>query len=157
MFPKLGLLWEASVFLRLCVFLSTALTAVEVVSHKEPPPRCPFWVQQKRCWRVGQWGKSDFCPWATRANPSSSFPQIPQKEYLGTWDRSHWRALSSPLRASTTSREEAHCTSSLGFLTCVLRNLMLISSASIHIVWGDSYNKDPSPQWEQPRERCCWS
>ena len=36
-----------------------------------------------------------------RASPSSSFPQIPQKEYLRSWDKSHWKA-SGPLRASVT-------------------------------------------------------
>ena len=36
------------------------------------------------------------------ASPFVSFPQIPQKEYLRSWDKSHWKASSGPLRASIT-------------------------------------------------------
>lgn len=37
---------------------------------------------QKRWWRVGRWGKRDFCPQVIRATPSSC-PTGSQKEYLG--------------------------------------------------------------------------
>ena len=47
----------------------------------------------KSFWRASQRGKSDFCPPAITANPSSSFPQIPQKEHLRSWDKRHQRSL----------------------------------------------------------------
>ena len=108
--------------------------------------------------RVAQWGKSDFCPQGTRASPSSSFPQIPQKEYLGSWDRSHQRASSGLLRASTTKRRRPlHFQSDqiLQFLICVFTNLMFTRSAAIHIDWRHSHDKDSlSGGWplRQPRE-----
>ena len=95
--------------------------------------------------RVGQRGKSGFCPQAIRANPSSSCPQIPQKEYLRSWNRSHWRAFSGLLRASTTKgRGPLHLQSNqiLQFLICVLKNLTIFSSASIHIDQRHSHDKD---------------
>ena len=92
-----------------------------------------------------KWRKSDFCPRATRANPSSSFPQIPQKEYLGSWDRSHWRAFSHLLTASTTKgRGSLHIQSEqiLQILIYVFKNLLLTSSASIHIDRRHSHDTD---------------
>ena len=101
--------------------------------------------------RVGQRGKSDFCPQAIGANPSSSFPQIPQKEYLMSWNRSLWRAFSSLLRASITKgRGPLHFQSDqiLQSLICVLKHLMVSSSASIHIDQRHSHDKDsPSGRW----------
>ena len=106
---------------------------------------------QKRWWRVGQWGKSDFCPWAIRANPSRSFPQIPQKDYFRSWNRNHWRVSSGPLRASATKgRSLLHFQSDqiLQLPLCVLKNLMVTSSASIHIDRRHSHDKDSvSGRW----------
>ena len=61
-----------------CTLLSTVLTTVEAVSHKgmnnqDVPPECHH-TSICDSKRVGQRGKSDFCPQATRADPSSSFP-----------------------------------------------------------------------------------
>ena len=89
--------------------------------------------------------ESDFCPHATRANPSSSFPQIPQKDYLRSGNRNHWRASSGPVRASTTKgKGPLHFQSDqiLQFLICVLKNLMVTGSASIHIDRRHSPDKD---------------
>ena len=102
------------------------------------PPLIPPWVicNSKRWHRTGQWGKSDFCPRTVRANPSISFPEIPQKEYLRSWDKSLQRASSGPLRASVTKGwSPLHFQSDqiLRSPTCVLRNLMVTSSASIYI------------------------
>ena len=86
-----------------------------------------------------------FCPQVTRANPSSSFPQIPQKEYLRSGDKSHQRAFSGLLRASTTKRRSPlHFQSDqiLQFPICVLKNVMITSSASIHIDQKHSHDKD---------------
>ena len=127
---------------------STILTAVEMVGHKginnnqDVPSECHHASRAKEV--VEGWParkKWFFCPQAARAIPSSSFPQIPQKEYLGSWDRSHWRAFSHLLTASTTKgRGPLHVQSEqiLQILIYVIRNLLLTSSASIHIDWRHS-------------------
>ena len=121
--------------------------------------------------RVGQRGKSDFCPQATKTNHFSSFPWISQKEYFRSWDRSHQRASSGLLRASTTKgRNTFHFQSDqvLHFWICVL-----------HIDRRHSHDKDSlsgcwplrqapvrvtSSLWDIPGARalssshtCCWS
>ena len=100
--------------------------------------------QQKRDWRVSQWGKSDFCAKLTRANPSSSFPEIPQKEYLGSWETIHWRAFSGLLRASTTKGSPLHfqVDQILQFPVYVFKNLMIRGNASTHIDQRHSHDKD---------------
>ena len=102
------------------------------------PPLIPPWVicDRKRWQRTSQWGKSDCCSRAVRENPASSFPEIPQKEYLRRWEKILQRASSGPLRANVTKgRSPLHFQSDqiLGSPTCVLRNLTVTSSASIHI------------------------
>ena len=66
---------------------------VEVSSYKEMNKRpkmsllsvaTPVYVRAKEGVEGRQRGKSYFCPQATRANPSSLFPVISQKEYLGS-------------------------------------------------------------------------
>ena len=92
-----------------------------------------------------KWRKSDFCPRATRANPSSSFPEIPQKECLGSWDKSHQRASSGPLRASAMKgRSPLHFQFDqiLQFPICVLKNLMVTRSAYIHTDRSHSHDKE---------------
>jgi len=72
----------------LYTFLSTVLTAVEAVSHKGmnsnhdiPSERHHVTIcDNKRSGGELSEEKMIFCPPVTRANPSSSFPQIPQKE-----------------------------------------------------------------------------
>ena len=89
--------------------------------------------------------KSDFCPQATRASPSSSFSQLPQKKYLRGWDRSHQRAFSGLLRASTAKGKsplQFQSNHTLQFPICVLESLMVTNNASIHIVQRHSYDKD---------------
>ena len=93
----------------------------------------------------GQWGKSDFCPRVTRANPSNSFPQTPQKKYLRSWDRSQWSTFSDLLKASTTegrSPLQFQSDQILHFPICVLKNLMVTSNASIHVDPRHSHDKD---------------
>ena len=140
-FPRIfskGLLGEASIlFVPVCT-PESVLTTVEAVSHKGMNNNqdissecCHITICESE--RVGQRGKSDFCPQAIRANPSSSFPQIPQKEYLRSWDKNHQRASSGPLRASATKgRNPLHFQSDqiLQFPICVL---MVTSRAFIHI------------------------
>ena len=102
--------------------------------------------QQKRLWKVAQRRKSEFCPRATRANPSSSFPQIPQKEYLRSWGKSHWRAFSGLLRTGTIRGGSPLYFQSdqiLQFLVCVLKNLTVTSNASIYTDQRYSRDKDP--------------
>ena len=133
----LGLLREASVF------------PVPIhIPEYSPYGRWKAWVIAISVYVIAKGltrGKSDFCPQATRASHSSSFPQIPQKEYLGSWDRSHQRASSGLLRASTTKgRSPLHFQSDqiLQFLICVFKNLLFTSSASVHIDWRHSHDKD---------------
>ena len=143
MFPKLGLLGKASVF--------------HVPRHiPEYSPDCSRSGESSHISicdgeRVGQRGKSDFCPQATRTNPSSSFPWIPQKEYLGSWDQSHQRASSDLLRASTTKGRSPFRFQSdqvLQFRIWVLKSLMVTSSAFIHIDRRHSHDKDSlSGRW----------
>ena len=86
-----------------------------------------------------------FCPQTISSSPSSSFPQIPQKEYLRSWDRNHWRTLFGLLRAITTKgRSPLYFQSDQiqQFLICVLKNLMATSSAFIPIDRRHSPDKD---------------
>ena len=116
-------------------------------SNQDVPPEC---THSSICDRErGDGGSvcedSDFCPQATDTNPSSSFPQFPQKEYLGSGDKSHQGAFSGLLRAGTTkSRSPLHFQSDhiLQFPICVLKNIMVTSSASIHIDQRHSHDKD---------------
>ena len=163
MFPELYYQGEHPSYLCPRTFQGTVLTAVEMVSHEamnnsqDVSSDCHHTsVIAKRLCRVGQWGKSDFCPQATRANPSSSFPQIPQKDYLRSGNRNHWRASSGPVRASTTKgKGPLHFQSDqiLQFLICVLKNLMVTSSASIRIDQRHSHDKDSlSGHWSLRQE-----
>ena len=140
MFPKLGLL----AYMYPCTFLSTVLTAVEAVSHKRmnnnqdvPSLSITIPIKQKRCWRVGQWGKSDFFV-LELLGPilPVNLHRLHRKKYVRNWDKSHQTASSGPLRASTTKgRSPLHFQSDqiLLFPVCVLKNLMVTSSDSIHI------------------------
>ena len=86
-----------------------------------------------------------FCPQTISANPPSSFPQVPQKEYLRSWDRSHWRTLFGLLRAITIKGRSLLYFQSdqiLQFLICVLKNLMATSNAFTPIDWRQSPDKD---------------
>ena len=130
-----------------CTFLSTILTIVEVLSQKgvNNNQDVPYECHHSSIYEVSQWGKSDFCPQATRVNASSSLPQLSQKKYLKSWDRGHSRAFSGLLRASTTKgRSPRHFQSNqvLQFPICVLKNLMVTSDACIHTDQKHSHDKD---------------
>ena len=90
--------------------------------------------------KASQQGKSDFCPQAIRANPSSSFPQIPQEEYLRSGDKSQQKASCGPLRANATPLH-FQSDQTLQFPICVLKNLMVTSSAFIHKDRRHSHDK----------------
>ena len=78
------------------------------------------------------------------------FHRFQRKKYLRNWDKSHRRASSGPLRASTTKRSPYHFQSDhiLQFPICVLKNLMITSSASIHIDRRHSHDRDSfSGRW----------
>ena len=75
------------------------------------------------------------------------------KEYIRCWDKGHQRASSGPLRASATKgRSPLHFQSYqiLQFLICVLKNLMVTSSASVHIDW--THFQVAGPWGREPRE-----
>ena len=67
-----------------------------------------------------------------------------RKKYLKSWDKNHQRASSGLLRASTTKRSPYHFQSDriLQFPICILRTLVITSSASIHIDRRQSHDKD---------------
>ena len=144
----------------LCLFLSTVLATVEAASHKgmnnneDVHSECHhtgIYDSKRGCGGLLSEEKSDFCPRATRANPSSSFLQIPQKEYLRSWDKSHCRAFSDPLTVSTTKGRSPlyfQYDQSLQFLISVLKNFMVNSNASIHIDQKHNHDKDSlSGRW----------
>ena len=71
------------------------------------------------------------------ASPFVSFPQIPQKEYLRSWDKSHWKASSGPLRANITKERNSlySLTSKMLLeLEIHLASELLISSEARHFL-----------------------
>jgi len=82
-----------------------------------------------------------------------------QKEYLGSWETSHWRDFSGLPRASPTKgRNPPYFQSDeiLQLPICVFKNLMVTSNAPTHIDQRHSNDKDllldPGPWGKQPRE-----
>ena len=135
----------------LSTFLSTVLTAVDMTSHKGMhnnqgvPSEChhtSICDSKTDCGRLPSEEKVSLAS-ATRAN--SSFPQIPQKEYLRSWGKSHWRAFSGLLRTGTIEGGSPLYFQSdqiLQFLVCVLKSLTVTSNASIYTDQRHSHDKD---------------
>ena len=143
----------------LCTFLSTVLTTVGMVSHKgvnnnqDVPTEChhaSICDSKRSCGGLAGEEKAIFVIRLLGPILPVHFHRFHRKKYLRSWVKSHQRASPGPLRASTTKRSPYHFQYDhiLQFPICVLKNLMVTSSASIHTYRRHSHDKDSLS--------CCW-
>ena len=136
MFPKRGLLGEAAI---LYVPMHTPVYSPDHCRSAESLPHQYIWY-----WKCQPARKEWFLSSSYQDQSFQLISTDSTKEYLRSWDKTHQRASSGPLRANTIKgRSPLHFQSDQiqELPICVSKNLMVTSSAFIHIDRQHSHDK----------------
>ena len=136
--------------MRLYTFLGTVLTTVAMVSHKgrtnsQECHHTSMCDSARGCGGLANEERVIFVRMLLEPILPVHFHRCHRKYYLRSLDKRHQRALSGPLTVNTNKGRSPLCFQSdqiLQFPVCVLKILMVTSSAFIHIDRRHSHDKD---------------